>query len=183
MISGNQQSGILVEGSAGNTIVGNTIGVAPDGITARPNAWSGITMYDGSANTVIQNNTISGNGQWGIDVQHSGALAPVTGTQIIGNTIGLDGAGNAAGNGSGGVRLDEAPNTAIGTAGAGNVISGNVGGHGIDINGSGSTGVTVQGEHDRHRPGRHGRQAERPGAVRRGRDHDRERRHRRHDRR
>ncbi len=144
VISGNQQNGILVEGSAGNTIVGNTIGVAPDGITARPNAWSGITMYAGSANTVIQNNTISGNGQWGVDVQHSGALAPVTGTQIIGNTIGLDGAGNAAGNGSGGVRLDEAPNTAIGTAGAGNVISGNVGGHGIDINGSGSTGVTVQ---------------------------------------
>ena len=144
VISGNQQNGILVEGSAGNTIVGNTIGVAPDGITARPNAWSGITMYDGSANTVIQNNTISGNGQWGIDVQHSGALAPVTGTQIIGNTIGLDGSGNAAGNGSGGVRLDEAPNTAIGTAGAGNVISGNVGGHGIDVNGSGSTSVTVQ---------------------------------------
>lgn len=161
VISGNVQNGILVEGSASDTISGNTIGLAPDGVTLLPNQWSGITMYDGSSNTVISGNTISGNVQWGVDIQHSGALAPVTGTQIHDNTIGLDvnggllpqGAADWIGNDShnygpkqrgnllGGVRLDEAPGTVVGPD---NAISGNTG-HGVAVLGSASPAPVIRG--------------------------------------
>ncbi len=162
VISGNVQNGILVQGSANDTISGNTIGLAPDGSTPLPNQWTGVTMYDGSSNTVITGNLITGNDQYGIDIQQSGPLAPVTGTRIVDNTIGLSDNGDVVrrgltdvidinsvnwgpverGNLLGGVRINNAPNTLIGTPGHGNVVSGNTG-HGIQVLGT-ATGVLVQ---------------------------------------
>lgn len=167
LISGNAKNGILMELSAAssNVIEDNVIGLDLAGTAALPNGWSGITMYDGTPNNVIQNNTISGNDQHGIDIQQSGNLTFVSGTQIRGNTIGLDVNGNLLNRGGGdvidvgsvnwgpynrgnlgnGIRVTNTTGTLIGVAGDGNVVSGNTQ-HGIEVLES-ATGVTIQGNY------------------------------------
>jgi hypothetical protein len=74
----------------------------------------------------------------------------VTGTQIYGNRIGLDFAGNDTGNALGGIRLDTAPSTKVGVPGqARNVISGNGGvgpqiGPGIQVIGTAAVLPLIQ---------------------------------------
>ncbi len=164
VISGNQNNGILLElGATGDTISDNIIGLAPNGITPLSNQWDGITIYAGVNGALIRDNVISANGHWGIDIQHSGALAPVTNTRILNNIIGLDASGAVVrmgpadlidgptnygpqlrGNLFGGVRANNAPGTAIGYNGNGNVISGNTG-SGVELIGPAvSPSVLVQ---------------------------------------
>ncbi|MCX6553022.1 MAG: right-handed parallel beta-helix repeat-containing protein, partial [Acidobacteria bacterium] len=134
-ISGNAAEGILLVGGAGNVIRNNFIGTVPGGLSAVPNGSNGITLYDGSQNTVIRDNVISGNGiglpgeanRWGIEIQQSGGLAFVAGTQFLHNTIGLSSAGAALPNLSGGISANAAGVTIIGTPADGNVIAGNSG--------------------------------------------------------
>jgi hypothetical protein len=152
LLSGNAGSGVLVVGGVGNQILDNRLGTGLDGFGALPNGDNGITLYDGSSNTIIDGNIISGNGTigagngFGIDLQQSGGLADVTNTVITNNVIGLDangdlvvrgavdwigpgGAPNAGpvdrGNAGGGIRLNRGTGTVIGQPGAGNTISGN----------------------------------------------------------
>lgn len=161
VISSAEGSGVLLVGGSGTSITGNRIGTSANGLTALPNLDNGITLYDGATGTIIDGNLISGNGAiggangFGIDIQHSGGLAPVSGTIITNNTIGLDANGdfiargavefvNLAGipqgvpvdrgNAGGGIRLNRGTGTVIGQAAAGNTISGNRG-----------TGVIVTG--------------------------------------
>jgi hypothetical protein len=153
---GSNGIGVVVEAlstpTTGVTIQNNRIGVAPNGTTARPNN-AGVVLYGDNAvavsGTVIDGNQIAGNAGWGIDIQRSGALLPVSGTVIRGNTIGLDGTGAAMGNASGGITLRDAPDTVIGEPGNGNVIvfNGSVGsaGAGVAVTGAASVGVAIRG--------------------------------------
>lgn len=147
VISGNNGAGILIENDAdGVNINGNIIGLADNNISPRPNA-QGIVMYGSVNNALIEQNTISGNIGWGIDIQSS--AFQVTGTTIAGNIIGLDVNGNDAGNGvnnppggGGGIRINNAPGTNIGYPTSGrNIISGNGGPNPWEI----GVGILVEG--------------------------------------
>jgi len=90
--------------SSGNMIVDNMIGTDASGnaVAAAPNAGDGINI-EGAWDTLIKGNVISGNTGYGISIINY-SEEPSTGTMIVGNKIGTNGAGNAAlPNGKGGV--------------------------------------------------------------------------------
>jgi hypothetical protein len=144
VISGNAVAGIVFElGASGSTIANNRIGTSPNGLAALANG-AGVILYDGSSFNTLTGNLIAGNGQWGLDIQQTGVLADVSDTTITSNTVGLNAAGSALGNGGGGIRLFRAIGTRVGTAGAGNVISGN-GGPGVLVDGTAAVPPVIQG--------------------------------------
>ena len=124
-----------------NVIRNNYIGTNVTGTAAIPNNLHGIRMTN-APNTQIIENLISGNDVHGIYVYDVGS----TGTQILGNYIGTNAAGDARiDNLFDGVRLEgNSSGTVVGSPGNGNVISGNTQ-HGVNINSS--DGNTIQANH------------------------------------
>jgi len=130
VISGNIRYGVHIDltTAQGNQIQGNYIGTDNTGAADLGNGNSGIVVR-GPFNTIGGNtagarNIISGNDQFGVDIE--GSLA--SNNFVQGNYIGTNAAGTAAiGNSFGGVLITDAPfNTIGGTTGtAGNLISGN----------------------------------------------------------
>ena len=152
VISGNVRDGVRIvgAGTTGNRVLGNYIGLEPDGVGDRSNDYYGVHLLDGA-----QDNTIGGDRTAGEGNVISGNLVGVvlSGTETMNNTvsgnfIGLDFSGGlAVGNSADGVGIIAgARNNLIGgaTAGAANVISGN-GLSGVIITGSGTRGNTVSG--------------------------------------
>ena len=151
VISANDESGIWITGAetTGVVVQHNLIGTDVTGTKALGNAYSGVVINGGAANTTIGGTTadagnvisandecgiwITGGGTTGVVVQHNLIGTDVTGTKALGNAD--------AGVGIGG----GAANTTIGgtTADAGNVISANDEG-GIWITGAGTTGVVLE---------------------------------------
>ena len=161
IISGNTQSGMLIQNSNGLVIQGNYIGPDVTGTTSAGNGFNGILLSGGSGNTIGGNaagarNVISGNGRanlagsnFGIEITEPTNAA--SNNQIQGNTIGLDSTGlTALGNLGSGVEITGLSSgvTIGGTAtGTGNVISGN-GADGITLQGTilnSVTNTTIQG--------------------------------------
>lgn len=152
LISGNKLAGIVIDGSASNTIQGNFIGADASGERALANALDGVDLVDGAANNVVggtangDGNVISGNQRNGVDIDGSGASQ----NRIQGNYIGTNAAGNAALANSEGVVVSQgASDNMIGgqLAGAtlaapGNLISGN---NDLGILIDGSARNTIQG--------------------------------------
>jgi hypothetical protein len=148
VISGNNQAGIAISGSATATIRSNIIGLGEDGETALGNLGTAISLSTTGSVTVGGNrnngegNTISGNGA------HAGiaAINITAGTQTIyGNYIGTDVDGTLdVGNAGTGIVISGGINHIIGGPGTGqlNVISGN-GRRAIDVTGSAT--ATIQG--------------------------------------
>jgi parallel beta-helix repeat protein len=135
VISGNSGAGVKLDGSA-NQVLGNYIGLGPDGLAALGNA-DGVLLY-GDNNVVGAvaggGNIISANTGKGIYARF------LDGLTVVGNRIGTaaDGA-IKRGNGADGIYLEDVVNADIGgiTSAHGNVISGNAGG----IYASGASGV------------------------------------------
>ena len=137
LVSGNEGSGVEINGSGGpttgNLAIGNRIGTDLKGTSALPNADDGVLITLGaSSNTIGAANTdgstanlISGNKQRGIEINSDGT----TGNVVLGNRIGLTAGGTATlPNLGDGVLLNAADNIIGGTVqGAGNIISGNLG--------------------------------------------------------
>jgi titin len=148
LISGNNQSGVLIFGaSASNNVVqGNFIGVAVSGSVALSNKFDGVGILSAGANLVGgavagAGNLISGNGLFGVYVE--GASLP--GNAVQGNLIGTDVTGQAKlGNGESGIGIYGAPGNLIGgtTASARNLISGNAE---LGVYLTNSAGNTIQG--------------------------------------
>jgi hypothetical protein len=155
VISGNGSAGIQIGdpqgmgiGSANNRIIGNYIGVTPDGSAALPNEAVGIgIVFAASTGNEIgginagEGNVISGNGLHGIAFQEG-----ANGTLVRGNLIGLNAAGTAAiPNSQAGVYILRAANNTIGgtTAAARNIIAGNALG-GVNITGESLLQVTAE---------------------------------------
>ncbi|MCL4254064.1 MAG: right-handed parallel beta-helix repeat-containing protein, partial [Anaerolineae bacterium] len=148
IISGNGQSGVVMNSSNGNTVRGNFIGTDMNGTYAIPNAFSGISLEDAAADNLIggdfagAGNLISGNTELGIYLTDVGT----DNNRIIGNFIGVDITGTyAIGNGFSGIGIfGGATNTVVGGVGVSerNLISGN-GQFGIAINGEESRGLVV----------------------------------------
>lgn len=147
VVSGNNNAGIAIDGvgSAGNTLIGNYIGLGSDGATSLGNTHDGVHIL-GALNTVIGSsdpagrNVISGNAIHGIGIDSA------TGTIIRNNYIGSDSSGLLdRGNLSNGILMTGAvTGTTVGGSGVGNLISGN-NAKGIYLDGAGVTGATIQG--------------------------------------
>ena len=155
VISGNTGDGINIGNWEGvtnaNTIQGNYIGVKPDGLTAMPNQWNGLSLY-GSTNNVVAGNVISGNLQSGINMGSASPgpnlpMVTATGNQVLGNFIGTSYNGTAAIGNVTGIHLGGgATSNIIGgtTSATRNIISGN---NGDGINFNGANGNTIQGNY------------------------------------
>jgi CSLREA domain-containing protein len=152
VIAGNGEAGILISGSAAtaNVVEGNYIGTNAGGLSALPNALSGV-IIDGAANNTVggadanARNVISANGESGVFVH--GAQA--AGNRILGNYVGTDATGGRAlGNAIRGVSIVGAPNNTVGgpDAGARNVIAAN-GGAGVGVFDPAATGNTIAGNY------------------------------------
>src|SRR5262249_51850143 len=140
LISGNDASGVQVQGNAKGTLIeGNTIGFQAGGTSGLANEV-GILVQDTAANTTIggagAGNLMGYNTTAGI-----GLIGTPTNTLIQGNRIGLDKNGAMAGNLADGITVLGGSDTTIGgsAVGAGNVVSGN-GFYGIQFNGAAVTG-------------------------------------------
>lgn len=99
VISGNSGTGITMNGDT-NTVIGNYVGLGADGTTVLPNLNDGISLssYNQVGDTIPgAKNVISGNANSGIYLNFT------DGNLILGNDIGLDAAGNPAGNGGDGI--------------------------------------------------------------------------------
>ncbi len=111
--------GIELQGTS-NQVVGNYIGTDAAGTAAQGNTSAGVRISGGSGNTIggstaADRNIISGN-FYGIDVNASSS------NQIVGNTIGLNAAGNAAvANTQHGILLNNSPSNTVEK----NIVSGN----------------------------------------------------------
>jgi titin len=149
VISGNVRNGVMLEGedTSGNTVAGNYIGVAWNGLTDVGNVWDGVAVTGGAHdNTIGPGNILSGNGTDGVMLIHAGTERNL----VIGNLIGTDHSGNVAvPNDVDGVYIGvSASNNTIGgpTARDRNIISGN-GEEGILILGNNTSGNTITGNY------------------------------------
>ena len=154
VISGNANSGIVIDGAGGSTtdnnvIQGNYIGTDKDGTTALGNGGEGIDIFNGADTNTVggsltgARNIISGNAVNGIHVNSNGSDDNV----IKGNYIGTDVTGLLAiGNGKSGVNFDGGANSIVGgtTAAERNVISGNLD-DGVEMDGG--SAHTIQGNY------------------------------------
>lgn len=150
VFSGNFSEGLRVSGpeTAGNVVQGNLCGVSPEGTSAIPNGWGGLTLFDGANANLIggltpgARNVCSGNGTAGL-VLGSDAHENV----VLGNFIGTDVAGGSSvPNGFAGVLVEGAWHNSIGgpAAGAGNVVSGNWS-YGLFLSNPTTRGNRIQG--------------------------------------
>jgi uncharacterized delta-60 repeat protein len=137
LISGNDQLGILLWGSTGNSIRGNKIGVDASATTTLQNGAIGIQLSNNSSNNTIGGTTdnaaniIGGTSSTGIFIGDPGS----TGNIVQGNYIGTDTSGTINLGSAVGLRLANGANGNLigGTqAGAGNTIAFNQN-HGIII--------------------------------------------------
>ena len=130
VISGNTTSGLRIENGARNiSVLGNYVGLSADGQADLGNGTNGIEIDDASGNTIGNGtlngrNFISGNDNWGVDIQF---LADSN--TVIGNVFGTDSAGTTGvGYSIVGVNVS-GPFNRIGgyQPGQGNVIGGGIG--------------------------------------------------------
>jgi len=145
VISGNSQAGVGIGGTttSGNLVTGNYIGVNAAGTAALANGFSGVDLFSGTVNNVVNSNVISANLNYGVILRGSF-------NSVWGNFIGVNAAGTAAlGNSFGGVGFNATAisNTVGGvTRAARNVISGN-NGQGILLVGSPISKNLIQGNY------------------------------------
>ena len=147
-IVGWNDDGLQIQSGVTNSFVlGNYIGLRPDGTTILANADNGVDL-NGNNNTIGgtaagERNVISGNVSDGFELEG----ASTNNNTIIGNYIGTDAGGTIAKPNRSGIRImSGAPSNTIGgtTAAERNVISGNTD-HGIDIEDAGSDSNVVSG--------------------------------------
>jgi hypothetical protein len=154
LISGNLANGIQIsgDGTTGNVVENNYIGLSADGKAAQPNGLNGVLITGGASNNRVGEtltgfgNVIGGNEVSGVQISGAGTKGNV----VVNNSIGLvkaSGMETVIGNGLAGVLIagGASENTIGGTAAfAANVISGN---HfdGVVIQDAGTKGNTVAG--------------------------------------
>ena len=161
LISGNGNSGVWMQndGTTGNRVMGNCIGVDLTGANALRNGNDGITIISGAGGNTIggdapgAGNIVSGNADTGITIHGLGS----DGNRMLGNIIGPDVTGTKAigSSGDGIVIMAGASNNVVGgdTPGARNLISGNDDGNpateqtGIFIQDAGTQGNRILGNY------------------------------------
>lgn len=152
VISGNALHGVLIEGSDAllNTIRGNVIGVAIDGVTPVPNGGDGVRLAGARENTVgggtpdpgtNLGNVLSGNDGAGVSIVGATAVE----NAVVGNAIGLAADGETVVSNRDGVRIEDAPANRIGGIGFDrNVITGNER-DGVRVEGAAARDCSIRG--------------------------------------
>lgn len=154
-ISGNTLCGVRIEGdsTAGNTVLGNVIGLSAAGTAVVPNGMHGVLLTGAASGNTIggsastSGNTITGNTDCGVRIEGDGTDSNF----VRGNRIGLapDGTGTIA-NSAQQTGVDIADGAAQNIIGGGtdtrNVIADNVV-DGIHIHGLGTSNNEVDGNH------------------------------------
>jgi parallel beta-helix repeat protein len=139
VISGNSGAGLRIAGTGTslNTVAGNYLGLAGNGTAVLANTHDNVQIYAGATDNVLggttagAGNVIAGSGSNGVNIQQAGTSA----NRVLGNVIGRNAVGDAAGNAGSGVTIfaGATGNRIGGTeAGAGNMIANN-GGAGVLI--------------------------------------------------
>jgi hypothetical protein len=146
LISANGVFGILIfnGGAANNVVIGNNIGTNRDGAAPLANGQAGVAIQQAAHDNRVEKNVLSGNGTFGVTLDHAGSANALTG-----NRIGTDRSGAAPlGNGHSGVMIRATPNTIVGGTDSGtrNVVSAN-GIHGIVLFEAGATGNVLKGNY------------------------------------
>ena len=125
VISGNNDSGVDIEGGQNHRVEGNRIGTDADGVAAVANG-NGVSVE--SSFNVVADNLLSGNNDAGVMLDGDGVGPPPIGNTVERNVIGLDAGGSAALPNEYGVVVEDSHRNAI----TDNVISDNTG-HGVLI--------------------------------------------------
>ena len=128
ILSGNLIYGIQIQGNAdSNDVIGNFIGTTSTGLSAHANV-DGIRLLGNAANTIIDQNTISGNSGYGIQLFNNASNNQITKNNIGAGADAVTNVGNALG----GIRLIDSvsDNVVGGTTANSNIIAFN-GGAGI----------------------------------------------------
>lgn len=145
VISGNAQQGVRImgDGTTGNAVSGNYIGVDTSGLTALENGTGGVMIAEGAQGNLVggwdrgMRNVIAGNGGTGVSLLDTGT----TNNRVSANYIGVDATGlTALANSSSGVMIySNAEENLIGgdSEGERNIISGN-----------GINGIFVDSDHN-----------------------------------
>jgi hypothetical protein len=139
LVSGNEGQGICLFGEAisGYTVRDNRIGTKINGTEPLPNKNTGILLYAGAHDNILERNLVSGNEGIGIHFRDAGT----SGNVVRDNLIGTDAHGMAAlPNGSFGIALFNGPQNNV--IGPGNHVAYN-GNYGILVDGAGSFTSTI----------------------------------------
>jgi CSLREA domain-containing protein len=142
ILSGNDESNLVVSNSNGNQIIGNYVGTDKSGTKALGNGGNGVFLADAfgtviGGTTASSRNVISGNNDSGINVS-----AGSQETKVLGNRIGTTANGTGAlGNDGDGVFIGGSADNLVGngTSAGSNTIAFN-GGDGIAVSGSTANG-------------------------------------------
>ena len=102
----NTQSGVLLFGGSGSVLRFNYIGDIATG--THGNLVDGVFLY-GSNNNTISGNVISSNGQYGLTIQNGSRN-----TLVTANYVGLNGAGQPGRGNANGIAVFDSPGTTIG---------------------------------------------------------------------
>lgn len=151
VISGNANDGVAMRGDVvENVIIGNIVGLRPDGSLYARNWGDGIDLNYGAARNRIgglgegEKNLISGNHGEGIEISHG----PMTSGNIVqGNLIGTDAtglSGDPLGHGNTGYGVSLEGDVTDNVIGPGNIIANNEQG-GIHVYGPQNTGNIITG--------------------------------------
>jgi parallel beta-helix repeat protein len=125
------QYGVVLNGTSGDTVTDDFIGVTAAGNVASGNGLSGVEVTDGARANLITDNVISGNGARGVDINSSSDQ-----NMVASNLIGTDSTGtHALGNTWSGVY--------VGSGSSGNVIGGTTPGSANTLSGNGARGVRL----------------------------------------
>jgi len=123
--------GVVLNGTSGDTVADDYIGVTAAGNVASGNGLSGVDVTNGAQANLITGNVISGNQCRGVDINSSSDR-----NVVAGNLIGTDATGtHALGNTFSGVY--------VGSGSDGNVIGGTTPGSGNTLSGNGARGVRL----------------------------------------
>ncbi|MBN2392719.1 MAG: VCBS repeat-containing protein [Anaerolineae bacterium] len=139
LISGNAGVGVTIGATETlrNVVINNYIGTDISGSAALSNTSGGISLDNWTSGNIIQENLVSGNGDYGI------FLSTVLSNTVLDNLVGTDAAGiTAIGNANTGVIVCSSHENWI----EGNLVSAN-GNHGIEIRKTDATSNTVTGNH------------------------------------
>ena len=149
VVSGNQGSGININGGSGNIVRGNYVGLNASGAAAIGNTPFGISVFNSQSNVIGgsgpgEGNVVSASSSINIGLQGS-----ANNNTLQGNLVGTDATGSdAVGTNQSGIYLIGSSNNLIGgtSAGARNVVAGSTGTAQLVLSG-GSDGNNVQGNY------------------------------------